>query len=91
MVRSKSPRPRLLEATVHDYLKHIRSVLKELLREGDLVLDPFAGSGTTCRIAKEMGRRFIGIELNPDYAEMAAKATDAKVIPGDAIPSPRPR
>lgn len=41
---------------------------------GDLVLDPFAGSGTTCRVAKETGRQFIGIELNPDYAEMAAKA-----------------
>jgi DNA modification methylase len=37
-----------------------------------LVLDPFAGSGTTCRIAKENGRRFIGIELNPEYAKMAA-------------------
>ena len=54
--------------------------LVELFTDPDeLVLDPFAGSGTTCRIAKEMGRRFIGIELNPDYAEMAATATGAKV------------
>ena len=48
---------------------------------GDLVLDPFAGSGTTCRIARENGRRFIGIELNPDYAKMAAIAVVATVQP----------
>ena len=35
---------------------------------GDLVLDRFAGSGTTCRIARQNGRCFIGIELNPEYA-----------------------
>jgi len=42
--------------------------------QGDLVLDPFVGSGTTCRIAVELGRRCIGIELNPEHAEMAARA-----------------
>ena len=46
---------------------------------GDTVLDPFAGSGTTCRTAKETGRRSVGIELNPDYAEMAARAVGATV------------
>jgi site-specific DNA-methyltransferase (adenine-specific) len=48
-------------------------------KPGDLVLDPFAGSGTTCRIAKENGRRFIGIELNPTYAGMAARAIGVTV------------
>lgn len=38
---------------------------------GDLVLDPFAGSGTTCLSAGLLGRRFAGIELNPSYLEMA--------------------
>jgi predicted RNA methylase len=39
--------------------------------EPGVVLDPFAGAGTTCLKAKELGRRFIGIELNPEYADMA--------------------
>jgi DNA modification methylase len=39
--------------------------------EGDLVLDPFAGSGTVAVVALQHGRNFIGIELNPDYAEIA--------------------
>jgi DNA modification methylase len=34
---------------------------------GDVVLDPFAGSGTTLKAAKELNRQFVGIEINPDY------------------------
>jgi DNA modification methylase len=37
------------------------------------VLDPFAGSGTTGAVAYRLGRQFIGIELNPEYAEMAER------------------
>jgi hypothetical protein len=38
-----------------------------------LVLDPFCGSGTTGVVARQMGRAFVGIELNPEYAEMARR------------------
>ena len=38
---------------------------------GDLVLDPFAGSGTSCRVAQVLERRYIGIDLNPDYIRAA--------------------
>tara|TARA_R110002153_G_scaffold66396_9_gene177526 strand:- start:201 stop:1082 length:882 start_codon:yes stop_codon:yes gene_type:complete len=41
--------------------------------EGDLVLDPFAGSGTVGVVAKRHGRQFVGIELNPEYAALAAQ------------------
>lgn len=40
-------------------------------QEGDLVLDPFAGSGTVGVVARKHGRSFIGIELNPEYAALA--------------------
>ncbi len=42
-------------------------------RPGDLVLDPFCGSGTVGVVALRHGRRFIGIELNPEYAAMAKR------------------
>jgi len=40
---------------------------------GGTVLDPFAGSGTTGAVAYRLGREFVGIELNPEYAEMAER------------------
>jgi hypothetical protein len=36
-----------------------------------LVLDPFAGSGTTLQVARELGRDALGIELKPEYARLA--------------------
>jgi site-specific DNA-methyltransferase (cytosine-N4-specific) len=42
-------------------------------QESDLVLDPFLGSGTTAEVALRMGRRFLGVELNPDYVEIAKR------------------
>lgn len=40
-------------------------------KPGDTILDPFFGSGTTGMVATELGREYIGIELNPDYVAMA--------------------
>jgi 16S rRNA G966 N2-methylase RsmD/transcriptional regulator with XRE-family HTH domain len=42
-------------------------------REGDLILDPFCGSGTTCIAAEQLHRRWIGIEMNTDYIEICKK------------------
>lgn len=42
-------------------------------RPGDLVLDPFLGSGTTGAMAAVLGRRFLGVELDPKYARSASK------------------
>ncbi len=60
---------------------HFATFPKELIKpcvlfstdEGDVVLDPFLGSGTTALVACELERRFLGIELNPKYCEMAVK------------------
>ena len=41
--------------------------------EGDIVLDPFFGSGTTGWVAQRLGRKWIGIELNPEYIKIAEK------------------
>ncbi len=41
--------------------------------EGGVVLDPFMGAGTTALVARRLGRRSIGIELNADYCELAAR------------------
>lgn len=41
--------------------------------EGGIVLDPFAGSGTTLAVAKAHNRKYIGIELNPEYIKLAEK------------------
>ncbi len=45
--------------------------------ENQLVVDPFAGSGTTCVAAKELGRNYIGVEVNPKVAEIAETRVNA--------------
>ena len=49
-------------------------------RPGDVVLDPFGGSGTTGKVAIELGRKAVLIELNPEYAAMIQRRTN--VTPG---------
>jgi DNA modification methylase len=50
---------------------------------GDIILDPLAGSGTTCVAAKRMDRRFVGIDLNPEFCSYAFERT--------AMTRPNPR
>ena len=90
-----------------------RDTCRELLRRpiehasapGDLVLDPFAATGTTCIVARKLGRRFLGIERKSRYhafavAELARTRPDAaparcggtwRETPCEAVHHPRPR
>ena len=48
---------------------------------GDIVLDPFAGSGTTLKAAKELNRRYVGIEVNPEYVKICEDRTAQESLP----------
>ncbi|MDR1484602.1 MAG: site-specific DNA-methyltransferase [Planctomycetaceae bacterium] len=52
--------------------------IKLFTQEGDVVLDPFMGSGTTCIVAQKMGRETIGIEILPEYFEMIQNSFQQK-------------
>jgi len=47
---------------------------------GDVVLDPFSGSGTTCKAAKELNRQWCGIEINPEYCAIAEARLSQDVL-----------
>ena len=49
----------------------ITKLLRRLTKHGDLISDPFIGSGTTAVAAKKLGRHYFGCDINPEYVEMA--------------------
>lgn len=55
----------------------MRKIILRFTNPNDLILDPFCGSGTTCVAAKMLGRRYIGIDIEPKYIEIAQKRLDA--------------
>jgi site-specific DNA-methyltransferase (cytosine-N4-specific) len=62
--------------------KLVEPCIKASTRARDFVLDPFFGSGTVGLVAEELGRRYVGIELHPEYVALAANrlGTDDKKI-----------
>lgn len=65
--KSKELINRELLNTIQKPERLIERIIKASSNEGDLVLDPFAGVGTTLAVCKNLNRNFIGFELNPDY------------------------
>ncbi len=70
----------------------LHRVLMASTRPGDVVLDPFFGTGTTGAVAKRLGRHFIGLERDSDYATLASERIEA-IDPADAslVTTPRKR
>lgn len=71
-IESQHPCPKPLEL--------MRKIVQTFSLENELVMDPFAGSGTTLRAAKDLNRQFVGIELNPEYVELCNKRLGQEIL-----------
>lgn len=68
----------------------LERVIRVSSNERDLVLDPFAGSGTTLVAAKRLGRKYLGVELSPDYADaVQERLAGVKPETGRVVSVPR--
>jgi len=77
----KKTQDRLAHPAVR-HLSHVAWLVKWFSDRGETILDPFMGSGTTLRAAKDLGRRAIGIEVEERYCEIAAKRMAQGVLFG---------
>ena len=62
-------------------------IIRTSSRPDDLVVDPFAGSGTTLVVAKKLGRRFLGFDISPEYVTRATERIEAAAV-GDPLDGP---
>ncbi|BCB85911.1 TRM11 family SAM-dependent methyltransferase [Phytohabitans suffuscus] len=81
-------RPEGADEDVHYPEALVEAALEEFTSPGDLVLDPFAGFGTTLVVAERMGRRAIGVELLDERVDLIrgrlSGGGDVRVVQGDA-------
>jgi site-specific DNA-methyltransferase (adenine-specific) len=64
-------------------------IVRACSNPGDLVIDPFSGSGTTLTVARKLGRRYVGFELSDEYRAQATKRLEA-CNPGDPLEGAEP-
>lgn len=67
----------------------LRRIINATSKPGDIILDPFLGSGTTAVAAKELGRRYVGIERDATYVKVAKKRLDETVLLDETLVSSR--
>lgn len=85
MSRGVGRHVRCVWSITHKSSKHTATFPRELVRRpilagcpfGGIVLDPFSGSGVALRVAKESGRNYVGIDLNPKSVEMALESVNS--------------
>lgn len=63
----------------------LKEIIKIVTDKGDLVVDPFCGSGTTCVAAKSMERNFIGIDASKDAVDLAYRRLEEMIITDSAL------
>jgi len=62
--------------------KLMLQIIKRFTEEGEIILDPFAGSGSTLLACKQLNRRWVGFEISPEYCKIIQKRLSQKVITG---------
>jgi DNA modification methylase len=84
---SKYQRPKFvasIESGLHPTQKNL-SLMENLVKihsnEDDIVIDPFMGSGTTLKMAKELGRNYIGIDMSIEYCKLSKKRLLSTNVP----------
>lgn len=72
-------------------INYMMQLVERVTRDGETILDPFMGSGTTGVAAVKLGRKFIGIEIVPKYFDIACKRIQAALDAPDVfIEAPKP-
>ena len=57
----------------------IKRIVSASSNKGDIILDPFVGSGTTCVVSNFLDRRWIGFDINPEYIAMSEKRVKKEI------------
>ena len=66
-----------------------KRLIKIYTREGDTVLDPFMGSGSTVIAAKELGRKGVGLDINPEFVKLAKSRLSQQQLLEEHLPEPK--